>query len=134
MEVLTRRLGAPPRRDGGNTWEVPTPQYEATLSVVARLDFAIMQNVNPSRAGESRSPAWTPELTDRVVEGMRACRWFLATGFAPPPRFGAWLRKNLENAELQLGSPVEDFYSRAVWYAAQEVDRLGKDWQPEWSL
>jgi len=111
---------------------VPTARYEATLPVVARLDFAIMHNLQPT--AEPRSSAWTPELTDRLVEGMRACRWFLATGFEPPPQFGTWLRKNLEEAELQPGSPVEDFYSRAVWYAAREVDQLGKDWHPEWSL
>ena len=52
---------------------------------------------------EPRAPGWTPELTRHLVEGMQACRWFLATGFAPPEQFGAWLRTSLK--ERDLGPP-----------------------------
>jgi hypothetical protein len=112
---------------------VPTPQYEATLKAVARLDFAI-GHVTSTELPEPRSANWTTELTDRLVEGMRACRWFLAAGFDPPKRFGAWLRKNLAEAGLQPGSAAADFYGSAVWYAADEVDHLGEKWRQEWSL
>jgi hypothetical protein len=103
---------APDRRFGGHTGKVPTPQHEATLRAVARLDQAIKQVTTGH--SEPRSIGWTSELTNRLVEGMRACRWFLATGFDPPEQFGSWLRKNLEEAHLHPGSPTGDFYGAAV--------------------
>jgi len=103
------------------------------LRAVARLDFAIGHVPSPEFP-EPRSETWTPELSDRLVEGMRACRWFLAAGFDPPKQFGGWLRKNLAEAGLQPGSAAADFYASAVLYAADEVDHLGEEWRQEWSL
>jgi len=110
-----------------------TPQYQATLKAVARLDFAI-KHLTSVHDPEPRSSRWTPELSRQLVEGMTACRWFLASGFDPPAQFGAWLRNNLEQVGLQPGSKNGDFYGAAVWHAAAEVDHLGREWQPEWSL
>jgi hypothetical protein len=79
---------------------------------------------------EPRPTGWTPELTYRLVEGMQACRWFLAGGFNPPEQFGARLRRCL--AEHGLGH--SDIYGSTAWNAARAVDRLQEEWQPEWSM
>jgi hypothetical protein len=84
---------------------------------------------------EPRAPGWTPELTRRLVEGMQACRWFLATGFEPPGQFGSWLRRSLEERDLgPPGGHDSDFYGSWVWHAADAVDHLREEWQPEWSM
>jgi hypothetical protein len=79
---------------------------------------------------EPRAPGWTPELTGRLVEGMQACRWFLATGFDPPAQFGSWLRRCLEEGDLGHS----DIYGSMAWNAADAVDHLREAWQPEWSM
>ena len=113
---------------------MPTPQYEATLRAVASLDGAIKMALNADHP-EPRAPGWTPELTRRLVEGMQACRWFLASGFDPPGQFGTWLRRNLEENDLgPPGGRHGDFYGSWAWHAADAVDRLLEEWQPEWSL
>jgi hypothetical protein len=111
---------------------VTTPQYEATLRAVGRVDAAVMMLLNTDHP-EPRAPGWTPELTSRLVEGMQACRWFLATGFDPPEQFGAWLRKSLEEAGLGPNHHSE-VYGSMVWHAADAVDHLREEWQPEWSM
>jgi hypothetical protein len=111
-----------------------TPQYEATLSAVARLDGAIKMLLSPNPP-EPRSAKWTPELMHGLVEGMQACRWFVATGFDPQAQFGSWLRRRLEENELgPPEGPHGDFYGSWVWHAADAVDQLRKEWQPEWSM
>jgi hypothetical protein len=110
-----------------------TPQYEATLRAVARLDHAMRLLESSTHDLEPRSRSWTPELTNRVVEGMRACRWFLATGFDPPAQFGSWLRKTLDESGLGPGHHLE-ICGSAVWRAADAVDRLKEQWRPEWSV
>ena len=121
--------GIPDRRLGGNIWAVTTPQYEATLRAVASLDHA-----NKLLNSELRTVSgWSPELLDRVTEGMRACRWFLATGFDPPGQFGTWLRTTLDEAGLGPQGD-RDAACVAAWQAADSVDRLGEQWRPEWSL
>jgi hypothetical protein len=113
---------------------MPSPQYEATLKAVARLDGAIRRVQNEHRP-ESGASSWTPELTRRLVDGMQACRWFIAAGFDPPAQFGSWLRRNLE--EAGLGPPDGrhgDFDASWVWHAADAVDDLGDAWQPDWTL
>jgi hypothetical protein len=118
----------------GHTAFVSTPQYEATLRAVARIDHAIRMLLSPE-APEPRSSKWTPELTHRVVEGMQACRWFLATGFEPPEQFGSWLRRILQEEGLGPSSnDGGDFYGSRVWHAANAVDQLREDWQPDWSM
>ena len=84
---------------------------------------------------EPRAPRWTSELIHSLVEGMQACRWFLATGFDPPEQFGSWLRRRLEENELgPPDGPHGDFYVSWAWHAADAVDQLRKEWRPEWSM
>jgi len=84
---------------------------------------------------EPRAPGWTPELTRDLVQGMQACRWFLATGFDPPGQFGSWLRRTLQERGLEPpGGRHSDFYASWVWHAAGAVDQLREEWQPEWSM
>jgi hypothetical protein len=109
-----------------------TPQYEATLHAVAQLDRA-MRLLESTDDSESRAPGWTPELTNYVDGGMRACRWFLATGFDPPGQFGSWLRNTLDEAGLGPDRHSEA-YGSAVWRAADAVDHLKERWRPEWSM
>ena len=109
-----------------------TPQYEATLKAVGRLDMAVGMLLNTEHP-EPRAPDWTPELTSHLVEGMQACRWFLASGFDPPEQFGSWLRRSLEDAGLGPHNHTE-VYGSMVWHAADAVDRLREEWQAEWSL
>ena len=109
-----------------------TPQYEATLRAVGSLDRATMMLLNTDHP-EPRAPGWTPELSNRLVEGMQACRWFLASGFDPPEQFGSWLRKSLEEADLGPGRQ-SDVYGSMTWQAADAVDRLREEWRPEWSM
>jgi hypothetical protein len=112
---------------------VSTPQYDATLRAVASLDFSMHGILSPGHP-EPRGPGWTPELTDRVVDAMRACRWFLATGFDPPRQFGPWLRATLEAGGVAPGSALEDWHGSVAWKAAGAVDRLCEEWRPEWSM
>jgi hypothetical protein len=87
------------------------------------------------KAPEPSSSKWTPELTHRVVEGMQARRWFLATGFEPPEQFGSWLRRILEEEGLgSASSDGGDFYGSRVWHAADAVDQLQVEWQLDWSI
>lgn len=95
--------------------------------------------MGPSRCSSTlslpRSPKWTPELIRRLVEGMQACRWFLATGFDPQEQFGSWLRRRLEENELgPPDGPHGDFSGSWAWHAADAVDQLRRDWRPEWSM
>lgn len=106
-----------------------TPQYEATLRAVGKLDMAV-QMLNNTEHLEPRAPGWTPALISELVKGMEACRWFLATGFAPPEQFGSWLRRCL--AERDLGH--SDIYGSMAWNAADAVDRLREEWRAEWSM
>jgi hypothetical protein len=108
-------------------------QYELTLGAIASLDRAVKLLLAPD-SPEPKSPIWTLELTDLLVDGMRACRWFVATGFEPPEQFGSWLCKNLKERDLQPDSPDGDFYGAAAWKAAVAVDRLREEWQPDWPL
>jgi hypothetical protein len=113
---------------------VSTPPYDATLRAVARLDSGIGMLQHPD-GPEPESPKWTPELTRRVVEAMQACRWFLGTGFEPPQQFGFWLRRILEDEGL--GPPRHsggDFYGSWVWHAADAVDQLTEEWEPDWNM
>jgi hypothetical protein len=108
---------------------VTTPQHEATLLAVASLDHAkiLLNSDHRTVAG------WTPDLLDRVTEGIRACRWFLATGFDPPGQFGTWLRTTLDEGGLgPLGD--RDAACVAAWQAADCVENLKEQWRPEWSM
>jgi hypothetical protein len=107
---------------------VKTPQYEATLKAVASLDHANLLLNSDCRT----VPGWTPDVMDRVAEGMRACRWFLATGFDPPFQFGTWLRTTLDEGGLGPHGD-RDAACVAAWQAADSVDRLREQWRPEWS-
>jgi hypothetical protein len=111
---------------------VTTTQYEATLNAVGRLDMAVGMLLNSDHP-EPRATGWTPELTSRLVEGMQACRWFLATGFDPPEQFGSWLRTTLDEAGLGRNHRSE-VYGSMAWHAADAVDHLREEWQPEWSM
>ena len=82
---------------------------------------------------EPRSHVCTLEPTNLLVEGMRAMRWFVATGFEPPKECGSWLRKHIEERDLQPSSPVETS-GAAARYAADAVDRLREEWQSDWSI
>jgi hypothetical protein len=115
-----------------HTWTVTTTQYEATLRAVACLDRAVMLLLSTD-CPEPMEPGWTSELTNRVVEGMRACKWFLAAGFNPPDQFGSWLRNTLEEAGLGARHYPE-VYGSAAWHAADAVDHLKEQWRPEWSM
>ena len=106
-----------------------TPQYEATLRAVASLDHANILLKSDHRTVSG----WTPDVMGRVTEGMRACRWFLATGFDPPGQFGTWLRTTLDEAGLGPQGD-RDAACVAAWQAADSVDHLGEQWHPEWSL
>jgi hypothetical protein len=65
-----------------------TRQYHATLNAVSRRDGAVKMLLS-SDLPEPRAAKWTPELIHGLVEGMQACRWFVATGFDPPAQFGS---------------------------------------------
>jgi hypothetical protein len=125
----TTNRGCPRAPEGGHTWCVTPPQYEATLRAVASLDFAVEMLMNAEHP-EPRAPGWTPEFTSQLATGMQSCRWFLATGFTPPERFGSWLRGCL--AEKDLGH--SDICGSIAWRAADGVDRLSQEWRPEWSM
>jgi hypothetical protein len=113
---------------------MPTEHYEATLRAVARIDGAIGMLLDVDHP-VPRSSELTSDLTQHLVDAMRACRWFLAAGFDPPEQFGSWLRARLE--ENDLGPPGDensDFSASWVWHAADAVDRLRAEWQPSWSM
>ena len=117
-----------------HTEHVPSSrQYELTLRAVSSLDQAVMLLL-ATDPPEPKAQSWTLELTDLVVEGIRASRWFVAKGFEPPGKFGSWLRKNLKESELQSSSPHGDLFGAAVWMAAAAVDHLPEEWQPGWSF
>jgi hypothetical protein len=133
IQLRNRVLGDlyPERRASGNTWEVSTPQYTATLHAVAGLDHAMGLLMAPNRP-DLQGPGWTPELTNQVVDGMRACRWFLAAGFDPSDQFGFWLRTTMD--EAGLGTHHGGDAGTAAWLAADAVDQLNKEWRSEWSM
>jgi hypothetical protein len=110
---------------------MPNPQHEATLPVVARLDHAMKLLLGPDHLN-FRAPSWTPELTNGVVDGMKACRWFLATGFELPGQFGFWVRTVMKAAGL--GTHHGGDAGVAAWLAADAVDQLREEWRPEWSM
>lgn len=134
---LNTYVGKPPCELGraihfAHTGGVVSRQYELTLGAVARLDRATNLLLSP-RPPEPKGAVWTPELIDRIVEGMRACRWFVATGFEPPRELAVWLRTNMEQNQLRPGSLHGDFHGAAVWYAAEALDHLREEWRPDWS-
>jgi hypothetical protein len=108
---------------------VTHPQYGATLRAIARLDHAdkLLNSDQRSASG------WTPDVVDRVGQGIRACRWFLSTAFDPPGQFGTWLRATLNEAGLGPEGD-QDATSVAAWNAAGAVDDLRANWLPEWSM
>jgi hypothetical protein len=103
-------------------------QYEATLYAVARLDHAMKLLLAPDDLN-LRAPRWTSELTNCVVDAMKACRWFHATGFDPPSQFGFWLRTLLHEADV--GTSRGGDAGTAAWLAADAVDQLKGEWRPE---
>ena len=107
-------------------------QYELTLHAVARLDRAIALLLSPDPP-EPRGAVWTTERTVHVVDGLRAIRWLVSAGFEPPPQVARWLRARMEEEALEPGAMNADFHGAAVWYAADEVERLREEWRPEWS-
>ena len=44
------------------------------------------------------------------------------------------LRRNLDEADLHLGSPTGDAYGQMSGMPPMRFDRLGEEWQSEWSL
>ena len=105
------------------------PQYHTTLQAIASLDHANMLLNSDVRTVSG----WTPEIVNRVAEGIHACRWFLAAGFDPPGQFGFWLRMTLDEAGLGPHGD-RDAAGVAAWQAADSVDHLGEQWRPEWSM
>jgi hypothetical protein len=108
---------------------VTHPQYSATLRAIASLDHADSLLISDQR----RASGWTPDVVDRVAQGIRACRWLLSTAFDPPAQFGTWLRATRKEAGLGPDGD-QDATSSAAWNAAGAVDDLKANWLSEWSM
>ena len=85
---------------------------ELRLAAVAALEDAEAL-LRTTELSEGEKDGWTPDFAKMLADGIAACRWFVAMGFATPGNFGNWLFRikeghiSMETSHEELDGAVD---------------------------